>query len=83
MCNLWSLDFPNLYQLVSTVTQGSVTNDIYQTPFGVRTFQWDPNNGLFLNGKRVEIQGYVQPSGFCRRWHRDCRIEFSISHRKI
>jgi len=50
---LWSLDFPNLYRLVSTVTQGGVTNDACQTPFGVRTFTWDANNGLLLNGKRV------------------------------
>jgi beta-galactosidase len=54
---LWSPDFPNLYRLVSTVTQESVTNDVYQTAFGVRTFTWDPNNGLFLNGQRIEAKG--------------------------
>jgi beta-galactosidase len=54
---LWSLQSPNLYQLVSTVMQGGVTNDVYQTPFGVRTVQFDPNYGLFLNGQRVPIQG--------------------------
>ena len=62
--SLWSLDFPNLYQLVSTVTQGGVTNDIYQTPFGVRTVTWAPNNGLFLNGQRVEIQGMCNHQDF-------------------
>ena len=54
---LWSLDFPNLYRLVSTVTQGTTTNDIYETSFGIRTFTWDANNGLLLNGKRVEAKG--------------------------
>lgn len=54
---LWSLNSPALYRLVSTVTQGSATNDVYQTPFGIRTIVWDPNNGLLLNGQRVELQG--------------------------
>jgi beta-galactosidase len=54
---LWSLNSPSLYKLVSIVTQGTITNDIYQTPFGIRTIKWDPNNGLLLNGQRVELQG--------------------------
>jgi beta-galactosidase len=55
--HLWSLNSPYLYQLVSTVTQAGVTNDVYQTPFGARTILLDATNGLFLNGQRVEIQG--------------------------
>jgi len=54
---LWSLQSPTLYQAVSTVTQGGATNDTYQTPFGIRTIQFDPNLGLFLNGQHVLIQG--------------------------
>src|SRR5882724_9556506 len=54
---LWSLNSPALYKLVTSVTQGATTNDIYQTPFGIRTIKWDPTNGLLLNGKRVELQG--------------------------
>jgi beta-galactosidase len=54
---LWSLSSPRLYQLISTVTQSGATNDIYQTRFGIRTIRFDPNQGLFLNGQRVEIQG--------------------------
>ena len=54
---LWSLSSPNLYQLVSTVMQSGTTNDTYETPFGIRTIQFDPNLGLFLNGQSVKIQG--------------------------
>jgi len=61
---LWSVDFPNLYQVVSTVTQGTTTNDIYQTPFGVRTVTWNPNNGVSLNGQRVEIKGVCNHQDF-------------------
>ena len=54
---LWSLQSPALYQLVSTVVQAGATNDVFQTPFGVRTIKFDPNLGLFLNGQHVELQG--------------------------
>jgi beta-galactosidase len=54
---LWSLSSPNLYQLISTVTQSGTTNDVYATPFGIRTLSWDPNQGLLLNGQRVEVLG--------------------------
>src|SRR5882724_9849881 len=54
---LWSLNSPALYKLVSTVSQGTTTNDIYQTHFGIRTITWDPKNGMSLNGQRVQLQG--------------------------
>ncbi|MDE3099021.1 MAG: DUF4982 domain-containing protein [Verrucomicrobiota bacterium] len=61
---LWSLDFPNLYRLDSILTQGSATNDVYETPFGVRTITWDPNNGMSLNGQRVEVKGACNHQDF-------------------
>jgi beta-galactosidase len=54
---LWSVDFPNLYQLVQTVKRGGAACDVVQTPFGVRTFTWSGSNGLFLNGQRIEVKG--------------------------
>jgi beta-galactosidase len=55
--NLWSLQTPYLYNLVSTVSNQSVAADIYQTPFGVRTVRFDPTNGVFINEQHVEILG--------------------------
>jgi beta-galactosidase len=55
--NLWSLQTPYLYNLVSTVSNQNATADIYNTPFGIRTVRFDPTNGVFINGKHVEIQG--------------------------
>ena len=55
--NLWSLDTPYLYRLVSTVTHQGAAADIYTTPFGVRMVRFDPAQGVFINGKHVEIQG--------------------------
>jgi beta-galactosidase len=48
---------PNRYVAVTTVTQGTEVVDAYETPFGVRTLTFDPNNGFLLNGTRVKLQG--------------------------
>jgi beta-galactosidase len=56
--NLWSLDTPYMYKLLTTVqVDGKTTDSGYQTPFGVRTIRFDANDGFFLNGQRVEIKG--------------------------
>jgi beta-galactosidase len=55
--NLWSLQTPYLYNLVSTVSNSTAVADVYQTPFGVRTVRFDAANGVFINGQHVWIQG--------------------------
>ena len=55
--NLWSLQMPYLYNLVSTVSNQNIAADVYTTPFGVRTVSFDGVNGVLINGQRVEIQG--------------------------
>jgi beta-galactosidase len=55
--DLWSVETPYLYKLVTTITSGGTVLDRYETPFGIRTIRWDPNNGFFLNGVHVELKG--------------------------
>jgi beta-galactosidase len=55
--NLWSLQTPYLYNLVSTVSNQTVVADVYTTPFGVRTVRFDATNGVFINGQHLWIQG--------------------------
>jgi len=55
--NLWSLQTPYLYNLISTVSNATAQADVYQTPFGIRTVRFDSTNGVFINGQHVEIQG--------------------------
>jgi beta-galactosidase len=55
--NLWSVETPYLYKLVTRVMQAGAEVDRYETPFGIRTLRWDANEGFFLNGKRVELKG--------------------------
>lgn len=54
---LWDLDTPNLYRLVSIVKKNGITTDSTQTKFGVRTFTYDSEKGFFLNGKSMKVKG--------------------------
>ena len=55
--NLWSPQTPYLYNLATTVSNQNAVADVYHTPFGVRTVSIDTTNGVFINGRHVEIQG--------------------------
>ena len=54
---LWDLDTPNLYRLVSIVKKNGITTDSTQTEFGVRTFTYDSEKGFSLNGKSMKVKG--------------------------
>lgn len=54
---LWSIEKPNLYRLVTTVSRNGQAIDRYETPFGIRTIRFDAEKGFFLNGKPVKIKG--------------------------
>lgn len=54
---LWSLESPRLYTLVTTISEGTRVADRYETPFGIRTIRFDPDEGFFLNGKHVRLYG--------------------------
>jgi beta-galactosidase len=48
---------PNRYVAITSVTQGAQLADRYETPFGIRSLNFDPNTGVLLNGQRVELKG--------------------------
>jgi len=54
---LWSLDEPNLYRVISQIETGGVVTDIDEATFGIRTVVFDPDHGFFLNGKPLKIKG--------------------------
>jgi beta-galactosidase len=53
----WSVDAPNLYSALVTVESEGKVLDGERVSFGVRTVVFDPNQGFFLNGKSMKIQG--------------------------
>jgi len=54
---LWSDEHPYLYKAVALVRLSGRIVDRYETPFGVRSFNFDIKKGFFLNGKPVKIRG--------------------------
>jgi len=54
---LWSTDNPNLYTAIVTVESGGKAVDAERINFGVRTAEFTPDKGFFLNGKPLKIQG--------------------------
>jgi beta-galactosidase len=53
----WGLSSPNRYVAVTSVEQDGKTIDSYDTPFGIRTLKFDPDNGFFLNGEHISLNG--------------------------
>ena len=54
---LWSLETPQRYTLTTLVKRGGEVVDRVDTPFGIRTLRFDANQGFFLNGRHVKLQG--------------------------
>lgn len=54
---LWSVEKPVLYTAVTTIMDGEQVLDKYETPFGFRYFEFTNNEGFFLNGERVQLNG--------------------------
>jgi len=57
---LWGpppMQTPNRYVAVTTVMQDGKVVDVYETRFGIRSLRFDPDNGLFVNGERIQIHG--------------------------
>ncbi len=57
---LWSPDTPYLYIAEVTLydNEGKVADQICE-PFGVRTIEMNPQQGLLVNGKKVLLKGYA------------------------
>lgn len=54
---LWSTDRPYLYKAVTMVVHKSKVIENYETPFGIRYFNFDAKKGFSLNGKPLKILG--------------------------
>lgn len=51
---------PNLYVAVTTISQNGKTIDQYETRFGIRSVEFDPDKGIMVNGERIQIKGVNQ-----------------------
>ena len=68
---LWSVARPHLYTLVTTLSVGSSGEfDCVNTTVGVRGIEWDPRDGLHLNGYRTKMRGFCSLDLGCDFDHR-------------
>lgn len=51
---------PNLYVAVTRIYVGDKLMDEYETVFGIRSLQFDPQKGLLVNGQPIRMQGVNQ-----------------------
>ena len=54
---LWSPESPFLYEAVSEIYADGTLSDVYRTRFGIRSIEYIPEKGFFLNGQRRKFQG--------------------------
>ena len=54
---LWSPDTPVLYTARTRIERDGKVLDVYDTPFGIRTLEYVPEKGFFLNGRPTKFKG--------------------------
>ncbi|MEV3911853.1 glycoside hydrolase family 2 TIM barrel-domain containing protein [Streptomyces canus] len=54
---LWDISEPHRYTLETELRRDGELVDTYRTPFGLRTFRFDPDEGFHLNGAHHKIKG--------------------------
>lgn len=54
---LWTVEAPEMYEVLSEVEVDGTITDSYKTPFGIRSFKFDTDKGFILNGKHLKIKG--------------------------
>ena len=54
---LWSPDTPALYTARTTLSRDGRELDVYDTRFGIRTIEYVPEKGFYLNGELTKFRG--------------------------
>ena len=54
---MWDIKNPNLYSAKTTLELGGKTVDTGTVTFGIRSYEFTPSDGFFLNGRKVPLQG--------------------------
>lgn len=55
--HLWDVDSPYLYSLEASILSGEEVLDRTELNVGIRTLDFDPDKGFFLNGKNMKVKG--------------------------
>ncbi len=55
--SLWSTAMPYLYAVRQTLRHEDAEADAVETPFGIRSIEFNADEGFLLNGERVKLNG--------------------------
>ena len=61
---LWSIERPYIYKVLTEVLKDGVVVDTYETPTGFRDFKFDAKTGFWLNGKNFKLNGVCEHHDF-------------------
>lgn len=54
---LWSIENPYLYKVMTRISSQGIETDRYETSFGIRSIEFTSDRGFLLNEKHVPIKG--------------------------
>ena len=54
---LWDIKQPNLYKAITKLYKNGKLEDQTETTFGIRSIEVKPNDGFYLNGKKIKLKG--------------------------
>lgn len=58
--NLWYTRYPYMYKVVSLVKDDENVLDSYDTPLGIRSFEFNKDSGFHINGEHAKLKGWGQ-----------------------
>ena len=56
----WDIDSPFIYSAVLKLCKGKKVMDTETVRFGIRTIEWKPATGFWLNGRNLKLQGVCE-----------------------
>lgn len=58
--NLWYTRHPYMYKVITALKEGDVVLDSYETPLGIRSFDFNKDTGFHNNGEYAKLHGWGQ-----------------------
>lgn len=57
---LWYTRYPYMYKVITALKEGDKVLDTYESPLGIRKFEFNKDSGFIINGENVKLHGWGQ-----------------------
>ncbi|MGY6648004.1 glycoside hydrolase family 2 protein [Wenyingzhuangia sp. IMCC45574] len=57
---LWNTRYPYTYKVITSIEQEGTIVDSYESPLGIRNFEFNKDSGFWINGENVKLHGWGQ-----------------------